>query len=85
MRDVPSFAIITCCGTPGTWREYRRQLAATLVHAHMRQTLAHEQPGEVSAAGDMNLVTGGAALDTILCTLVAGPRRPVVVDFTFGR
>jgi hypothetical protein len=69
---------LTCCGTPGTWREYRRQLAAALIKSRIGEAMRIEKPDAVIGGGDMNLVAGTAALDTLLTALntnSAGPLR----------
>jgi endonuclease/exonuclease/phosphatase family metal-dependent hydrolase len=62
-----------CCGTPDTWREYRRQLGAIAVRERIRTALATLTPAAVVIAGDMNLVSGRSALDTLLHTLLSAP------------
>ncbi len=62
----------TCCGTPDTWREYRRQAEATEIRARMRAVLESRTVDGVIAAGDMNLVSGPAPLDTLLAIGLPG-------------
>jgi hypothetical protein len=59
---------LTCCGTPHTWRDARRRLAAHLVRDRVVATLSSEAPAGLVIAGDLNLVTGRAPLDTLLAT-----------------
>ena len=68
---------LTCCGTAGSWREYRRQLAAITIRDLVRQDAAARRPAGVVIAGDFNVVSGDAPLDTLLGTLSPplGPMR----------
>lgn len=69
---------LTCCGTPGSWRDYRRQVEAVSIRERVRTVLARMSPEGVIAAGDMNLVTGRAPLDSLLSAISGarlGPMR----------
>ena len=68
---------LTCCGTPDSWRETRRRLAARLVRDRIRTVLSRESPAAVIIAGDLNLVGGRAALDTLLATVPDPPLGPL--------
>jgi hypothetical protein len=68
---------LTCCGTAATWREFRRQLGAAEIRDRMRAAIERSVPRGVIVAGDMNLVSGRAPLDTIL-GLVTVPRLGAV-------
>ena len=68
---------LTCCGTPDSWREYRRQLGAMAIRDRMRAALATSAVQGAIAAGDMNLVAGAAALDTLLATATRAPLGPM--------
>jgi hypothetical protein len=68
---------LTCCGTPYSWREVRRRLGARAVRDRIRQALARVSPASLVVAGDLNLVSGRAALDTLLATVVGPPLGPM--------
>ena len=60
---------LICCGDARMWREYRRQLGAAMIRDRARAALAHTTDPRADAAivaGDMNLVSGREALDTLL-------------------
>ena len=67
-----------CCGTIDTWREYRRQLGAIAVRDRMNKVLTRWIPNGIIIAGDMNLVSGSAPLDTILKTAAKSPFAPMM-------
>jgi hypothetical protein len=68
----------TCCGTIDTWREYRRRIEADEVRARLRTAVSRIRPDGVVIAGDMNLVSGRAALDTVLKSIVVKPLSPMM-------
>ena len=59
------------------WREYRRQLGAIAIRDHTRRAISRYTPDGVIIAGDMNLVSGRAALDTLLGTVRKGRLGPM--------
>jgi hypothetical protein len=67
----------TCCGSFGTWREYRRQEDALLIRERLRAALSHIKVDAIVAGGDMNLVSGRVALDTLLSSVNARPLGPM--------
>ncbi|MGH9422162.1 MAG: hypothetical protein ACRD3J_19455, partial [Thermoanaerobaculia bacterium] len=67
----------TCCGTAGSWREYRRRVDAELVAGRIRLALKHVKVDGIVAGGDMNLVSGRVALDTILSAVPKSPLGPM--------
>ncbi|HEX3867040.1 MAG TPA: endonuclease/exonuclease/phosphatase family protein [Gemmatimonadaceae bacterium] len=68
---------LTCCGTPTDWREYRRQLGAGEIRRAIMRVLSRVTPAGVVVAGDMNLVAGAAALDTLLGIARRAPLGPM--------
>jgi len=68
---------LTCCGTPGSWRETRRRLGAGAVRDRIRAVLSRGSPTPLVVAGDLNLVSGRAALDTLLATAAEPPLGPM--------
>jgi hypothetical protein len=62
---------LTSGGTPYTFNEFRRQLGATMIRNRVRSALSHTTADGVIIAGDMNLVAGRSALDTLIAS--AGP------------
>ena len=69
---------LTCCGSPGDWREFRRQAEAAAIRKRLDEVAARVRPDAVVVAGDMNLVSGRAAMDTVLGSLrrsSLGPMR----------
>ena len=69
---------LTCCGTEGSWREYRRQLGATVIRDLVRQETDRLRPAGIVIAGDFNVVTGSAPLDTLLATRPKPPHGDIV-------
>ncbi|MEP6762929.1 MAG: endonuclease/exonuclease/phosphatase family protein [Gemmatimonadaceae bacterium] len=67
-----------CCGTIDTWREYRRQLGAIAVRDRLNKVLTRLTPNGIIIAGDMNLVSGSAPLDTVLTAAAKSPFAPMV-------
>jgi endonuclease/exonuclease/phosphatase family metal-dependent hydrolase len=68
---------LTCCGVANSWREYRRQLGAAVIRDRTRAVLVREHPSSMIVAGDMNLVSGSAALDTLLSIASQPPVGPM--------
>lgn len=68
----------TCCGVPGNWREYRRRIEASQLRKRIEVVLSRARVDGLIVAGDMNLVAGRAALDTILAVTVARHIGPLV-------
>jgi endonuclease/exonuclease/phosphatase family metal-dependent hydrolase len=66
-RVMVVVADFQCCGgSPTDWREQRRRIEARILHRAMRTTLAGARADAVILGADLNLVTGGAPLDTLL-------------------
>lgn len=68
---------LTSSGMAGSWRDARRQVEAVAIRERMRAAIARVHPDGVIAAGDMNIVTGPAPLDTILSAVTTGPLGPM--------
>ena len=68
---------LTCCGSAHSWREYRRQLGALEIRDRVRSAALRTRPAGIVLSGDMNLVTGRAALDTLLGTLSGSQVGPL--------
>jgi hypothetical protein len=68
----------TCCGTIDSWREQRRRIEADEVRKRIQSAMARTHPDGVIVAGDMNLVTGRAALDTILESVTERKLAPMI-------
>jgi len=66
-RVLVVVADLQCCGssTDG-WQEQRRRVEARILHRAIRTTLARGRVDAVVVGADLNLVTGGAPLDTLL-------------------
>lgn len=67
----------TCCGAIDNWREYRRRIEADEVRQRIRSAVSRIHPDGIVIAGDMNLVAGRAALDTVLLSIIAKPLAPM--------
>jgi endonuclease/exonuclease/phosphatase family metal-dependent hydrolase len=60
-------ADLQCCGASADgWQEQRRRVEARILHRAIRATLARGRVDAVVLGADLNLVTGGAPLDTLL-------------------
>jgi endonuclease/exonuclease/phosphatase family metal-dependent hydrolase len=60
-------ADLQCCGDSATgWQEQRRRVEARIIHRVMRLVLGRGPVHGVVLGADLNLVTGGAPLDTLL-------------------
>ena len=68
---------LTSSGAAGSWRDVRRQVEAVAIRERMRAVLARLAPDGVIAAGDLNLATGPAPLDTLLGSVSAPPLGPM--------
>ena len=68
---------LMCCGLADTWREYRRQLGAIAIRDLIQAVIHRVKPVAAIVAGDLNLVSGRAALDTILRAGQAAPLGPL--------
>lgn len=63
-------ADLQCCGASADgWQEQRRRVEARVLHRAIRGTLARGRVDAVVLGADLNLVTGGAPLDTLLLPL----------------
>ena len=63
-------ADLQCCGASADgWQEQRRRVEARVLHRAIRGTLAGGRVDAVVLGADLNLVTGGAPLDTLLLPL----------------
>ena len=66
-RVLVVVADLQCCGASADgWQEQRRRVEARILHHAIRATLAHTRVDGVVLGADLNLVTGGAPLDTLL-------------------
>jgi len=77
-RVLVSAVHLTCCGDAGDWREYRRQAEAVAIRGSLDAIAARVKPDAVVIAGDMNLVHGRAAMDTLIGAVrrsALGPMR----------
>lgn len=69
-RVLVVVADLQCCGaTADGWQEQRRRVEARVLHRAIRATLARGRVDAVVLGADLNLVTGGAPLDTLLLPL----------------
>ena len=68
---------LTCCGSAGDWREPRRQAEAVAIRKRLDDVEARVKPDAVVIAGDMNLVSGRAAMDTLLDSGRRSPLGPM--------
>jgi len=69
---------LTSSGAAGSWRDWRRRVEATAIRERLRSALLRWHPDAVVVAGDMNIVTGPAPLDTLIAGLAhsaIGPLR----------
>lgn len=69
---------LTSSGAAGSWRDLRRQVEATAISERLRLAMQRWHPDAVVVAGDMNIVTGPAPLDTLINALAntsIGPLR----------
>jgi hypothetical protein len=66
-RVLVVVADLQCCGASADgWQERRRRIEARVLHRAIRTTLARGRVDAVVLGADLNLVTGGAPLDTLL-------------------
>ncbi|MEO7086949.1 MAG: endonuclease/exonuclease/phosphatase family protein [Gemmatimonadaceae bacterium] len=68
---------LTSSGSQTDWREYRRELGATLIRQSVMRVLSASRPAGIVVAGDMNLAGGPAPLDTLLGMARNGPLGPM--------
>jgi hypothetical protein len=60
-------ADLQCCGGSATgWQEQRRRVEARVLHRAIRATLGGRRMDGIVLGADLNLVTGGAPLDSLL-------------------
>jgi endonuclease/exonuclease/phosphatase family metal-dependent hydrolase len=60
-------ADLQCCGgSADGWQEQRRRVEARIIHRAIRLALVRGTVSGVVLGADLNLVTGGAPLDTLL-------------------